>query len=318
MISLENLINSLDREETKRFLDEIREKYANKIILETNRLRSQAPKHLFHYTTAEGLLGILEHRSIRATHNRFLNDISESEYGMKLISSLIQSKKQALSDEHLQSILDLMLELGLPIQNLWSVYSFSLSANGDQLSQWMGYGGGGRGYCIEFDTKGLVEMQYSDNKTPILFKIVYDSKIQTEIVNNLIDLLLEITACEIKLISGDRLEYALALVSQFVVMLQNCLACFKSDVFKAEDEYRLVCRDEPKADLQHLQFYLRNSMIVPCHMIKPGDDHLLPLETIIPGAGPVREGVGNAVYLALSKYGYKNVKVINSTAPLRC
>jgi hypothetical protein len=38
---------------------------------------SEVYKKLYHYTTWEGLLGILKSRTLRATHYRFLNDCSE-------------------------------------------------------------------------------------------------------------------------------------------------------------------------------------------------------------------------------------------------
>jgi len=48
---------------------------------------SQAqPKLLYHYTTQEGLLGILEKASIWATHYRYLNDASEGQIVLKLLT----------------------------------------------------------------------------------------------------------------------------------------------------------------------------------------------------------------------------------------
>jgi hypothetical protein len=44
---------------------------------------------LFHYTTSEGLKGILESRSFRCTDANFLNDSLEIKYGNKIISDIL-------------------------------------------------------------------------------------------------------------------------------------------------------------------------------------------------------------------------------------
>ena len=51
---------------------------------------------LYHYTTAEGLRGIIEDKAIWASDYRFLNDATEFEYGMSLFDKIFVSFRDAL------------------------------------------------------------------------------------------------------------------------------------------------------------------------------------------------------------------------------
>jgi len=55
------------------------------------------PECLYHYTTAPGLAGILNSRSIRATNFSFLNDPSEIEYGRDLAINVIAHARKTAS-----------------------------------------------------------------------------------------------------------------------------------------------------------------------------------------------------------------------------
>ncbi len=48
------------------------------------RVHAKLPSVLYHYTTAQGLLGILESGSLWTTNSRFLNDPTEIEYATRL------------------------------------------------------------------------------------------------------------------------------------------------------------------------------------------------------------------------------------------
>src|SRR4051812_9079371 len=50
---------------------------------------SEQPE-LFHYTTIDGLLGILQEHKIRATHIRYLNDRSELSFAANLIRKTLE------------------------------------------------------------------------------------------------------------------------------------------------------------------------------------------------------------------------------------
>jgi len=131
------------------------------------------PDRLYHYTDAHGLYGILQDKKLWATHHAYLNDSEEFLLGMRLIDAQLD-KLASPPPARLQNV-TVPTRSGLPaaapsaanrgLQQNFRVLSdilrkeagpfvACLSAAGDQLSQWRGYGAGG-GYAIQFDANAL-------------------------------------------------------------------------------------------------------------------------------------------------------------------
>ena len=53
---------------------------------------SSRPETLYHYTSAEGLLGIVSSNVLRASSALYMNDASELEYARDLIQKIIAAK----------------------------------------------------------------------------------------------------------------------------------------------------------------------------------------------------------------------------------
>ncbi len=141
-------------------------------------------KRLYHYTTSAGLLGILENKSLWATHYSFLNDASEIKYFGKFLidhfeprlTEYIQTfyKKNQANREHIASLggVDSAVEkeghvwvdsfYQSPFDEMY-ITSFCgehndpyIDRNG-LLSQWIGYGRDG-GFALVFDTLELYKL----------------------------------------------------------------------------------------------------------------------------------------------------------------
>jgi hypothetical protein len=112
---------------------------------------NDAPKHeglLYHYTTQEGLLGILESKQLWATHYRYLNDASEGQIVSKLLFDELANR---IGDEGVISQGETILS-EITSQD---VYVTSFSEDGNLLSQWRAYSGNFGGYSIGFSTNYL-------------------------------------------------------------------------------------------------------------------------------------------------------------------
>lgn len=136
---------------------------------------------LLHYTTIEGLIGIVSTGRLRASHAAFLNDSEESQhyYNARLPSVAAEVIGEALLKqstaagvahgsgderfEHLRAIKAeaLVRQVRAATLSFNDPYVFAMSAADDErvarsglLSQWRGYGPDG-GYCIVFDTKEM-------------------------------------------------------------------------------------------------------------------------------------------------------------------
>jgi hypothetical protein len=129
---------------------------------------------LYHYTTQEGLLGIIEKQKIWASHLQYLNDKSEGQIFTKLLleefnqratkgpegpSSQLMMLAQLLRlsvdqpESKTQCADKEILDSGL-IAFSWirdqDAYVASFSEQGDLLSQWRAYSGEAGGYSIGF------------------------------------------------------------------------------------------------------------------------------------------------------------------------
>lgn len=102
-------------------------------------LQSWIPKHsidgdlqLYHYTTADGLKGIINNRCIWFTHTSILNDPSELKYGKELISKELRKAIAKQSDGNLKNLLEDMsnyIEIFDPIFYQTYVACFCKSEN---------------------------------------------------------------------------------------------------------------------------------------------------------------------------------------------
>jgi hypothetical protein len=129
---------------------------------------------LYHYTTQEGLLGIIEKQKIWASHLQYLNDKSEGQIFTKLLLDEF-ARRVANGPEEPPSQLTayaqlLMLSVGYPESEIqcahkevlhhgsiafsWisdqDAFVTSFSEQGDLLSQWRAYSGATGGYSIGF------------------------------------------------------------------------------------------------------------------------------------------------------------------------
>ena len=61
-------------------------------------LPSDTPMSLFHYTTSDGLRGIVEENCLRASAAYFLNDSSEIEYGCGILDEVFADWQESHRD----------------------------------------------------------------------------------------------------------------------------------------------------------------------------------------------------------------------------
>jgi len=116
---------------------------------------------LYHYTSAEGLLNIIDSGKFWATHYRFLNDPEEILYSFKLFDRLfLENSPKRLSffannvDEESGLIIGnyhLMYTGQRGVIPEYEYYITGFSEEKDLLSQWRGYGDNGEGFAIGVD-----------------------------------------------------------------------------------------------------------------------------------------------------------------------
>lgn len=235
------------------------------------------PDELWHYTTAGGLHGILQHNKLFATHAAYLNDSQEFLFGMKVVVEEMKRLAQNPPPELLEGwdpklsppMIKIMIQrasaalvVQFAIRSMFlrlnaGPYVSCLSAERDQLSQWRGYGVGG-GYAIRFDPQALKAsldtyippVQPPPEETfgvPVaqrrLIKMEYEADAQTQIAREELVKFLKTIAATITTEPGDPnalKEQGTEMINPLLVALLDVATRLKHHGFKEENEYRIV------------------------------------------------------------------------------
>ncbi len=134
------------------------------------------PPLLYHFTSAEGLLGILSEGGIWASLATSLDDKFEIRYATELAKEhLSQTARAAPADRGFrQAMLSNLDSIVASVYGTFSAECYITSFCPDESSElhWSGYGRKGRGYALGFDAKKLRTAPFD------LAPILYDKKEQ--------------------------------------------------------------------------------------------------------------------------------------------
>lgn len=200
-------------------------------------LNRAKPKTLFHYTSQAGLLGILHSRSVWATDIRFLNDSREYQVIQSVATECIDRRLSGTltaADRHLLEKLRLIAEHSLSL----TVFVFSLSEVGDQLSQWRGYCPDGNGFALGFDVNSLERV--AQPQTFTLYPCLYAPADHEAVVDAIIDEALYLLDNPVFPSGGAVVNATSAAAVLFYDRFTSIAPCLKDPAFAEEKEWRLV------------------------------------------------------------------------------
>ncbi|MGR3303845.1 MAG: DUF2971 domain-containing protein [Candidatus Scalindua sp.] len=283
------------------------------------------PSILYHYTSQEGILGIINNKEVWATDISYLNDTKEYKYTVDLTREIIKERHRLyLLDRRLSSPptfattnpmsnLDKVLSFQDKYGEDWIEYSmlddlyevllhfkaqhiflFSLSEDGNLLSQWRGYCPHG-GYSIGFNTSAFSKLMV-EKKGLIFVKCIYEKNDQKKMINNIIDEYINNIRKSNKTL--DSIEKRVDLVITFVRRLHAIAPKLKSDSFKEEKEWRILT--VPLKETNFIKFREGKSTIIPYIRIKIDDNGNMPIEEVIISPISHEQLSENAVKLLLS------------------
>lgn len=231
------------------------------------------PNTLYHYTSADGLIGILASKSIWLTDLRYMNDASELQYSKTLIRRRLEEKSKESSlfpeqSEFLKRIRDSFD----PFSNRFSAFSASFCEEGNLLSQWRAYRGQGGGYAIGFDF--FHSLRFLDRQCA-LRKVIYDEKQQVGEIDTTINLFLESIAEQTANKAPEHISSSIlpAFCQAFSSTVGEYLFCFKHPDFHEEKEWRLVhsCSVDPTFErdkrFQLPSFRAYHGNVIPYHVV---------------------------------------------------
>jgi hypothetical protein len=295
---------------------------------------------LFHYTTAEGLKGIVEKNEFWASSAYFLNDSAEVTYGCGVLRQVLDEWIGCRSGGGRNSIsLDLAQDLKGEFEDhllnrvVAPVYLACFCEDGNLLSQWRAYGPTG-GYALGFDvlphTGGFTPEP--NTYTAKLLRVEYDRDEQIKrcksILNTVLPILDEPEVGHVipQLASHGAVNYQ-RIRGIIEDMLMEEAVAFKDEAFSVEKEWRLVVRrrellkqgtdDGGKSPIQ-IHFRPARGYLIPYLRLIPTIGHdKIPLRSIRSGPTLDRLAVMLSIAPLLNTNGFKGVHLEHSSISAR-
>jgi len=213
---------------------------------------------LYHYTTAEGLKGIVEKNELWATSAYFLNDSAEIVYGCRVLNEAldgwIASNPRPENSLTLGTARQLQTVFGEHFLNMHIVQPIYLSCFCEEdnlLSQWRAYGQSG-GYSLGFQVPPDVFTGQGFKPEPCTYtpkwvRVEYEREKQikrcAELLEGILPAFDDSTTAEAFRKVGDHPQYGYSVVLRSVVdVLMEEIVGFKSAAFAVEKEWRVVVR----------------------------------------------------------------------------
>jgi hypothetical protein len=286
--------------------------------------KDQLPELLYHYTSQEGLIGIVQTNCLWLTDFSYLNDPKELMHGSDLIVRAIQELMPHVSCATSTDILESWQENVLDWKELRDsspirVCLASFSRLGDDLSQWRAYGKISIGFCpreLASHATGAIlnEVIYSDEEQLWLAKL-YLSHILSSLLEDL---------------KRSATPGVLSSMYKDVEMLVELMAYVKDPSYMAEQEVRLMYTENTSMAAgfnpygkKSKKFRVAGQRIVPYMVsteLADSDAEKKLIKSAIkevvigPGADPL---VCRGVRELLGEHGMSHVLVRDSTIPYR-
>jgi hypothetical protein len=245
---------------------------------------SDPPEILYHYTSQDGLIGMLNKKTIWASKIQYLNDSKEFALALDLARCELTERIKAATSPGNRSRLELLRD------TIDTTYTIEYTIKGvntcvccfseleDDLSQWRGYGGGSAGFSVGFTREWFTRVKETLGLS--LSPCIYDPEKQQRLVQDEIDKFFATNAGRepdywdrnrgywnpdkprtymASRHAGDDFADRLALIAPLI----------KHESFEDEKEWRLVAEKVSPSELCHR---LGRSMLIPYYKIPIGDD----------------------------------------------
>lgn len=267
------------------------------------------PKIIYHYTTQDGLIGILKESALWATKIHYMNDASELIEPFSIAKTFLTELNQQLDpksdkDQELQKEIALSILDEIDSWQRVNICLVSFCTDGDLLSQWRGYGVSGSAYAIGFDLEKLVQ-----SIRPHSFELhrcqYYDPAAYRDQINQFVSAFIKQAL--------SKHEKPTDFIGGFIKMA----AVMKFKCFEEEEEWRIISWEPISYTDERFNFKPGKSILIPYYSL-PFD--LSSIVEIIIGPCQNPDLARNATYGIAHRYNlnkviFGNIKI--STIPYR-
>jgi len=230
-------------------------------------MAQQNDDYLYHYTTVDAFLGMVEKQEIWASNIFYLNDTAEFHLAVTLARELLRAemnRSDVDGERSLEKVYNLLDEVrpGTITKPVF-VCSFSKN-NGDDLNQWRAYCPNG-GVAVGFrwnELYNLTQQQEGIGSAPQLVECIYEEDKQRQLIRSWVDRALTVVpqgSIGKKMSPQEVDEYR-------VEFLKEILADkpIKHKAFAHEQEWRLVVSLEPGWEgNDEVGYRSRNGFVIP-------------------------------------------------------
>lgn len=304
----------------------------------------QRDDRLFHYTSSEGLYGILESGCFWATHFRFLNDNNEFFAAKKSLRSFVECevrKKIAalkvsgiislkdgvtikgLSEHEANTVVEAMYTTTLNLSAPFVFSTFVSNQNSKdfqngRLLHWATYGRNG-GYAIQINPHKLAQLIWGRKDNLLSQKVVYVGEMVPPELSSEYDAIGKLAQEMIEAILHERLEQVD--VTKGGQAFMSVASRIKDAFFEEEQEARIVLLrlKEPVGGYVPPEVFMRHTKGGAVPYVKLFEGRLLadtnPIEAIVTGPHSDRERRVEALSLYLEAKGLKEISVVQSNVP---
>lgn len=268
-----------------------------------------------HYTTLQGLIGIVESNELWLSDRRFVNDKLEYEYGKQLALFTIGEIAGSERDAEFRGLLEKLLS-SIQMSSGREIYIGSMSLSPDKLDLWKGYGSSSDSVCIRF--AGDFDLWNTGNSHPAHIRqqrVVYDEAEQKCLIGAIIQ--------PFKAHYAEFRQFAHPFLHDLIWLIESQFISFKHPEYASENELRLTIANLDGV-LEHKKprHRIAKGMVVPYISTKYISKDVnppikrLPIREIVvsPTSKP---DLQKSVEVFMRNMGYKEVQVAGSSIKFR-
>jgi hypothetical protein len=281
------------------------------------------PPTLFHYTTVDGLHGIVTSHRLFASHISYLNDASEVAHAFDVAAAVNKDAEKSgagefhkgVTGERFASFAKFFFAYPEILRD--EAYVTSFCESGDILGQWRGYGMGG--FALAFDP--ILDEQRLTLWNPGVFKAIirkveYSDAAKREEFIRIVHS--AISSTDDMIAAGRDEDQVRAVSTVCSIELQSWAHSVKDSHFKEEQEWRIVYFPQAGKQLLKKEGFVtrvRNGQFVPTIELSSRSGKL-PIVGAVCGPNSSKDLTEKALRLLLTSEGYPD-KVTSSAIPFR-